>query len=437
MRVTRQAHNWISSSQTAIPEPSLVHIIKITKVTKLSCEVMAAILRNLDNLRSLAPALLTSRHFHTSFHGIQPTILHNQITPTLLPFSVALLDASGWPRPHTDSSVQRLLDTLYNEPTQLSARVSSIPVGNLWQMARTHELIRKFSATFAKEAWGHLSPGNRDDDSIALSPAEDSRFCRAFYRLELFFQLFRSKTGSVDEDLEEKAKSLFLSRHPPWENEQIACVQEFLEAKFRQASRDVIAHDIFFGELSIDYVSTGRENNWNQLWLSQGLEFVDKVMNANSYEAKEDLLSSAFSKGSVSFPQVAALLTWGFSDDEKPVEEYTQEELLPAASARDRSDLDRGPYEAWFAAHLGKPPLASVMLDENAWLRERAYVLWDWDRMQSVDLLAVVGTGQPEEVVIGGRFPEEEYEMMFESFKERSKLWLDGHVGYWDGGGGT
>jgi hypothetical protein len=199
---------------------------------------MAAILRNLDNLRSLTPALLACRHFYTSFkqyHGIQPAIISNQITPALLPYSVALLDVSRWPRPPAGGAVPGLLDTLYNEPTQLSARVSSMPVSTLRRMARTHELIRKFATTFAKEAWGYLSPGNRNDSGIDLSPTEDYRFCRTFYRLEFFYQLFRSEASGIDEAFEEKTKSWFFSRHPPWENEQIACAQEFLEAKFCQS----------------------------------------------------------------------------------------------------------------------------------------------------------------------------------------------------------
>ncbi|KAK3295314.1 uncharacterized protein B0H64DRAFT_144204 [Chaetomium fimeti] len=428
-------------------------------ITELPCEVMAAILRNLDNLRSLTPALLTCRHFYTSFkqyHGIEPAIVRNQVTPALLPYSVALLDASNWPR----SLAGGLLDTLYNEPAQLSARVSSMPVSTLQQMARSHELIRKLSTLFATEAWGHLSPGNRDDDSISLSPTEDSRFCRTFYRLELFYRLFRTESGVLDPDFEERTKSWFFSRHPPWENEQIGCAHEFLEAKLRQASRDVVAHDIFFGEIDIDYVSTGRDNNWNQLWvsalvhipyntaivlpdadrclagtkpqLSQGLEFIDKLMNADSYEAKRSLLSSTFAKASASFPLAADWLTETDGDWDESVGDYDQEELLPAASAWVGSNLDRGPYEAWRAAHLGMPPVVSVMLDNNAWLRERAYVLWDWGRMQRIDLLAVIKAGPSKDP--SSSWDGEEYDMMLKSFEERSKLWRQGMTGYWNGG---
>lgn len=208
---------------------------------ELACKtIMAAILflRNLDKLRPLSPALLTCRHFYTSFkqyREVEPAVLRNQITPALLPYSAALLDVSRWPCPPARSSVKGLLDTLYNEPAQLTARASSLPVRTLWQMVRVHELVRKFSTMFARETWSRLLPGDRDNDGIvALTPAEDSRFCRAFYRLELFYQLFRDKSCGLNDDFVERAQSWFLSRHPPWENEQIGCAHEFLEAKFRQ-----------------------------------------------------------------------------------------------------------------------------------------------------------------------------------------------------------
>lgn len=69
-------------------------------VTELPCEIVATILRNLDHLRFLAPALLTCRHFYASFkesHGVETSILRHQTTPALLPYSVALLEASCLP----------------------------------------------------------------------------------------------------------------------------------------------------------------------------------------------------------------------------------------------------------------------------------------------------------------------------------------------------
>lgn len=208
----------------------------MSAITELPCEVIAAILRNLDNVQSLGPALLACRHFYASFkqyHGIEAAILRRQVTPALLPYSVALLEASPSSWPHSD-----LLDTLSNDPAQLSARVSSMPVSSLGIMARMHELIRSLATSFATEAWARLSSGNDGDGDgcggLVPSPAEDFRFCRAFYRLELFYRLARGGGDQTGGNFAEDIDSWFFSRQPLWENEQIGCAHEFLEAKFCQ-----------------------------------------------------------------------------------------------------------------------------------------------------------------------------------------------------------
>lgn len=67
------------------------------------------------------------------------------------------------------------------------------------------------------------------------------------------------------------------------------------------------------------------------------------------------------------------------------------------------------------------------MRTDNAWLRERAYVFWDEDRVRSLK----DGFGKHPGYQA---FPEREYEDMMESFNERSKIWLHGGGGYWSKG---
>jgi hypothetical protein len=67
--------------------------------------------------------------------------------------------------------------------------------------------------------------------SVPLSPAEHFRFCRAFYRVELYYTLFRWRGGLADD-----VNRWFFSRHPPWENEQLACVYKYLGIRLDQGS---------------------------------------------------------------------------------------------------------------------------------------------------------------------------------------------------------
>jgi hypothetical protein len=64
--------------------------------------MVAAILGSLDHLWFLPPALLVCRHFYTSFkesHDVEASILRHQITPALLPYAVAAMEAWRLPRP--------------------------------------------------------------------------------------------------------------------------------------------------------------------------------------------------------------------------------------------------------------------------------------------------------------------------------------------------
>src|SRR5262245_50545613 len=103
-------------------------------------------------------------------------------------------------------------------------------LGSILEMDRTHEVIHEMVMDFATEAWDLLSQGKLGL-AVALSFKEYTRFCRAFYRVELFYTLFRRQEESdLGMDILSEIQD-FLSRHPPWENEQLACVHDFLEKK--------------------------------------------------------------------------------------------------------------------------------------------------------------------------------------------------------------
>lgn len=210
-------------------------------ISDLPCEVVASILRNLDDLQCLGQALLVSRHFYASFkqsHGIEATIIGRQVGPALLPYAAAVSDALYSPQPQRANSVQNLLDTLYNEPDRLTNRLSAKPSRILRSIGCVYSICHSLAMDYAATAWRRLphqdTSGRQEEESLTLSPEEHFRFCRAFYRVELLYSLFRAR--EVEEFQEETSmqsiRCLFFSRHPPWENEQLGCVLDYLEAKF-------------------------------------------------------------------------------------------------------------------------------------------------------------------------------------------------------------
>ncbi len=136
------------------------------------------------------------------------------------------MEASRLPRPRAARSIVDLLDELNRSPTRLAARVSVLSPPVLRSMGRTHDAIHALATGFATSAWHRISPSATA--SVVLSPTEYFRFCRAFYRIELFYALFR------DSEFELSTNLLFFWRHHPWENEQLASGYEYLEERFAQ-----------------------------------------------------------------------------------------------------------------------------------------------------------------------------------------------------------
>lgn len=208
-------------------------------ITEIPCELVASILRSLDDLRSLTSALMSCRHIYTSFkqsHGIKSSVILRQITLELLPYSVSVIEAARLSHPRDPDSVRELLDALYSEPREFTARLSSLPISLLHQMSHTQEVIQSLATGFASEAWTRLyqNDSNSASTAVTLSPEENVRFCRAFYRVELFYSLFRGNADDVTSPFEETMNDWFFSQHPPWENEQLGCAHDFLEAKLAE-----------------------------------------------------------------------------------------------------------------------------------------------------------------------------------------------------------
>jgi hypothetical protein len=133
----------------------------------------------------LAPLAPACRHFSNEGHGMGPSNISRQITPnTLLPYAVALADASQLPRPLASSSVIALLDDLYCRPARLAARAPQLPTGLVRRMSQTHSAILASATDFAALALERISfVDGAVSTTLPLSPSELFRFCRAFYRV--------------------------------------------------------------------------------------------------------------------------------------------------------------------------------------------------------------------------------------------------------------
>ncbi|KAL1836858.1 hypothetical protein VTJ49DRAFT_4591 [Mycothermus thermophilus] len=167
-------------------------------ISDLPCEIIGNILKTLGHPRSLLPALLTCRRFYTSFkesHGVEAAICRNQIPPALLPYAVAVAEASHLPpHPRPAEPVRTLLEELYDHPARLAARYRTLPLSLIRTMNQTHDVIGDFTTGFARRALASIASARSDTEPSVerpvpapLLPSERFRFCRAFYLVELFY----------------------------------------------------------------------------------------------------------------------------------------------------------------------------------------------------------------------------------------------------------
>ncbi|KAH8688370.1 hypothetical protein BGZ61DRAFT_41692 [Ilyonectria robusta] len=410
----------------------------MTGITSLPCEIVVSIFRNLDDVRCISSVLLTCRYFYACYNerpSIGAEILRRRIPSALLPYSVALIEASRHPFLPAVGAVLQLLHDLYEHPDQMANKLHSLPISGLLELGHIHVIIDTLVNDFATDAWKLLCQEAEDfPTSVSLSSTEYLRFCRAFYRAELFFRVYRGANQTTLERIGGAEARLFFSRVAPWENEQLGCVYDFLDKRFSHAARDVLAHDVEFGEYNIDYLSIGSENEWTQCSISRGLSFVHQVMNEKSYDSKMALLKPIF------FGNIYLLLhnalsacSAEFCDNlgiwEGTLEEISDEEMELLIERSIRQDTDHGPFSAWHSEYKYISRNSWVMAEFKAGLRERAYVLWDNDRMDHLGMLDLYEFAPEDPSHMCHH--EEEYSKMQKSFEERSQIYRQGGRGYW------
>jgi hypothetical protein len=181
--------------------------------------------------------------------------------------------------------------------------------------------------------------------------------------------------------------------------------------------------------------------------LSRGVGFIFELSNAGSYEARRQILYDALygsRSADVNLPQKLrecvvvhnivdnAVHLAGHNSGYDLVENYTEAGLRPIVSGNSgqaSDDTDRGPYQAWRNGNAGRSLKSSVMSMYTPFLRERAYVLWDSERVEK--LRTRIEFRRYREQTI--RIPtDREYKRMLDSFEDRSHIWRMGGRGYWD-----
>jgi hypothetical protein len=211
--------------------------------------MIAEILANLDRMCHLYAALLTHPMFLVAWKSCQQQILEGivsqQIPSLILPLAISTLEADSidyedWEKIY---SVLHSLDNV--EQSSLLKRMSPLTPQRVMALERTHLAVCHFSFDFASQsalAFNNIFEIRGRD---LWSASERLRFYRAFYRFQLYCNIWgRKLISSVreasrsGEDMAQRSYgdlqrelNYFFWPWPPWVNEQLASIFEYLERK--------------------------------------------------------------------------------------------------------------------------------------------------------------------------------------------------------------
>ena len=108
---------------------------------------------------------------------------------------------------------------------------------------------------------------------------------------------------------------------------------------------------------------------------------------------------------------------------------YNEEQMKKLVRLPIIIDSDPGPAEVWRVAHLNKScdEFVFSFYQHFKSLRERGYVMWNYERLAKWGLLKIPCQGHPETDVDWDRA----WERMRRSQDRRSQIWRNGGHGWW------
>lgn len=435
---------------------------------QMPLHLISLILSELDSMQSLGCAILSHSSVYAAFNENPKTvmfrILLNQIPPNLMVYAAITYEASleeyrstrklhelfSWVSDH-----RNIEPPYFYEDSYLRMKLEDRSSGPAFaaSLSKTHMLVEHFTDRYLSDTLPLAARDLFEQSQINTErPSENEvfRIRRAFYRFQLHCNMTCGEDDNPDSDGQEDDEDdpvgrdrayLFFLHFPPWVNEQLACIQDYLEGLLSKAFDEVASHDIEWGAKSVDWISNRICSEYKQTCLSYGLHFLSQVHRANTYDERLRLLKS---KG---LPYSSHGLATDLFERGAPVHELSQHcsEALGRWSIdnfhntmkdNDGVDvLDSSPFDAWRYVHRHRLARNSVFAASRYRLRLCGYVFWDAPE-QGLERSAfrkrlMEAKRQGREDI---KLPKGAREEMERSWKERAEVLSQGGHGYWTRG---
>ena len=223
----------------------------------LPVEIQSAILLNIQDIVSLRNLTRASPEYHNAYLSqrlqVLNRILFNSIYPDVLYDALFAISSRKTLTNDLKDRVTRVKTFLseYNDSRGTWTSPEHVDLESACKLTQLQIRVQHATEDLCQTALSsNPFSGNQAEDWGQLSSNECRRVYRAFYRFEMFCNLFRNwKNSPDDQDLSDavsvsddstseldsmEKSSRFLSLFKPWEVEELACVRDFLWNYYRR-----------------------------------------------------------------------------------------------------------------------------------------------------------------------------------------------------------
>ncbi|PQE17897.1 zinc finger domain-containing protein [Rutstroemia sp. NJR-2017a BBW] len=232
-------------------------------------------------------------------------------------------------------------------------------------------------------------------------------------------------------DLESGQNRIYFSYFSVWENEQLACVHDYMFRIVGQGFDELVDHDIAWIEDFRWYASFDSPEEI-EARIARGLFAVRDMVEAKSYEQMLKAYKRSYEKPSF------FLLDHGLSnsthgtfpkseDHEYWLEDFSEEEddaFIKKPVWCD--DEDEGPELIWRWAHSWFHGADFVLCEQHRFEREWGYVMWDYARILQLRVMENEWTKTPNDVYVSGKGsgpPKESLERKWKIYRAGGRGW--------------
>ncbi|KAH8156028.1 hypothetical protein CIB48_g12219 [Xylaria polymorpha] len=421
------------------------------ELVQLPLELIQRILSCLD-FDSLCNAVLSCRFLFNAFKGAETLItgevLLQHIDYDVLPEAIlvnkswGLFSCEYWDQlDHDVVMAGRVWNGSFPfcDPIELEemlGRRESAPtkwtLADAFPLVQFHEIVSYFATRFAREA---LKKQPRLLETGEPEHEELCRIERALYRFQLYCNLVVPPPQIRCSDL--RGDFQFFSYFATWENEQLACIHEYLVRLIVK-----LDHDITWAALKIAWIGK-HSNGYAQGILMRGLTTIYDLCQASGYDEWHDVLSDGYD--AMSGPRHVSnfLATWFAENRLGPpsvtlseMDEELKESVIGEAFYK---DADTGPASIWEWLYRDREGRLVGHEDMRIY-RQRAWPFWNLSRLKNAGVLenpnipGPPGRGESRYGELGLEkiiYDRERWLSLITSEKERRIIFLQGGRGWY------